>query len=321
MYIIFALLLGILIYYKNSIKFYIFSYFFDYLSTHENIGNFLGIRYANDYEFEAKRKDIKVYIPFLFSIIMKYIFGFDSRLDHKTFKNFSNLQFNIKNKFNLEPFFTSLISKELTLEQFEEQFSIYIFNETNKITNIFSEIEAKKFLKSITFLKNTMRSFNGNFFPVIFNLIFKLDEVLNMINVLKSISSEHKILLIVPQLSLIDKFTKYIINTNGNFENFNISSFLRSDQNSVLYLVTIYKNEMLIIKTNYDSTNSYTNKVFGIKGFQCPANQFVYQIIDQKKEFFKTLKIEISGNIKYDTNKFKRIINGQEIKLLFLNKS
>ena len=58
-----------------------------------------------------------------------------------------------------------------------------------------------------------------------------------------------------------------------------VLNYIREAPRPPIKSLLTHKNELYIIRRHTDKTNSYLNIGFGVKGFQCPASKFVFNVI------------------------------------------
>ena len=92
-------------YTNKSIRYLILSFFVEWLNEHETIGNFLGIKYGNDYSLYFDRKDSKIYTPGIFKILVEWFVGVDIKLDHSLYKSLIRKQFELSKKVKFGAYF------------------------------------------------------------------------------------------------------------------------------------------------------------------------------------------------------------------------
>ena len=129
MYIILSLLFLLFIWVYKPIRFYIMSFFFEWLYVHEKIGKFLGIRYENDYNLYFKRRESYIYMPGIPRLIVEWFVKTSTTLDFDVFKKMVRFQFDISKKINFNEYILALKNKSLTLEEFEDYLSISFLKE------------------------------------------------------------------------------------------------------------------------------------------------------------------------------------------------
>lgn len=305
-----------LTWYIKSIRFYIFSWFFVFLNDNEKIGKLLGIKYVNDNEISVFRKDTQMYFPGINVKLIEYFFLLNIVLDFTTHKNFVKLQFSMANNINFDNYFLNIKDKTMTLDEFEDYLSKMLLLEINSFIKVLTDEELIFFYnnnKIIRSLLNGILMTNGSYY---YELIKNVRSLLAFRSILKKIPEEYRTFYIVPHLTMINKLMEMIVYKNGDFTDLQFYEFLISS--SKFYNI-IHKNDLYFIRRTIDKKNNHTNTGFGVKGHQCPAAFFVTNIFKKIINLFKNYKIEIIGQIKYDSQKrfLKNVVNKNEILLKF----
>lgn len=314
-YILLIIFTIISCWYIKSIRFNIMSFFFEWFDKHETVGKFLGIRYGNDYELIFNRKETKMYTPFLSKIFIEWFVGTNINLDFHVYKTLLRMQFSISTNINLNKYFIILHNKRMNLEEFEEYLANILLFEINQQLNLLDENNFNKFKIHNKLIRHILNILTGDTHNIIYILLTNINNILNLRKLLLSLPIESRLLLVVPQFTILNKFVEMIISKKGNLQDLQFYEFVKPNS----FLTIIYKNDLYIVRRYVDKSNSYSNIGFGVKGFQCPASKFVFKIIDDTIKNLKKFNIKIEGtpiylkSIRYPKN----IINKKDIFLNF----
>jgi len=312
MYIYIIFLLLCLFWYYKPIRFYIFSYFFVFLNENENIGKFLGIKYANDYELNILRKDTHIYFPGIITKIIEFFINYNIELKVDEYKKFVKIQHEISKKINLSNYINNLDNKIISIDDFEDLITKSYLIEINKIYSCLNDEEFNYFYTNNNITRRLLNSLTNNIFDNLIFIIKNFYTIYKFRNILLKIHNDYRHFYIVTQLTIINKITEMIIFNMNSFNNLELWNFLIS---SSKFYTIINNNNLYIIRRNIDKTNNYTNKGFGVKGHQCPAAMLVCEIFNNIILNFKNYNIKIIGTVKYSSQKrfLKNIINKQNV--------
>ena len=313
-------LMSFLWFYK-PVRFYLMSFFFDWLYENPNVGKFLGIKYENDYDLIFRRRDTVMYTPGIYSLLVEWFMQIKINLETDIFKKLINVQFNVAKKIDFNSYLNILDNKYMSLEEFEnylaESFLIEINNELKFLSDdkISLIIEHNKLIRNI--LNGLTRGSENLFYKIMTNF----DKVLDLRKILLTISPEERLFLIIPQMTILTKFVEMIINKKGNLQDLEFYEFVMP----VSFFTMINNGELYMIHRHIDKKNSYSNNGFGVNGFRCPASQFVFKVISNIIDNLKKFKIDIIGEPIYlKSKRFKKnIINKNDVflKINYLSKT
>lgn len=309
MYIILSLLFLLFIWVYKPLRFYIMSFFFEWLYVHEKIGKFLGIRYENDYDLYFKRRESYIYMPGIPRLIVEWFVKTNTTLDFDVFKKMVRFQFDISKKINFNEYILALKNKSLTLEEFEDYLSISFLKEINKELKLLSENDLEKMVKHNKLIRNMLNGLTEGSENLFLTIIKNIKNIIDLRKILLSIDLELRLFFIIPQFTILNKFVELIMNKNGNLEDMEFYEFVIP----VSFLTIVNNNNLYFVKRNVDKTNNFNNIGFGVKGFQCPASQFVYQVIKKLIIDLQTCSIEIVGTPIYGNSlRFKKNIKNKK---------
>jgi len=301
----------------KPIRFYIFSYFFIFLNDNENIGKYLGIKYANDYEICVLRKNTHIYFPGIITKIIEFFINSNIELTVDKYKSFIKIQHEISKKIKLTKYFKNLHNKKYSIDDFEDYVTKSYLTEINNCYSFLNDDDFNFFYTNNIITRKILNGLTGNIYNYFILIFNNLKIILKYRKILLKIPDEYRHFYIVVQLTLINKLIEMIIYNNGNFDNLTLWNFLIS---SSKFYTIIHENNLYIIRRNIDKTNNQTNTGFGIKGHKCPAAMFVCTIFNDIILSLKKYHIKITGNICYSTQKrfLKNITNKNEVFLQFI---
>ena len=278
-------------------KFCLLSFIFDSLNENEWLGKFLGIKYVNDYEYCVSRENSQIYMPGLFSIFFEYFTGMPLRLNNQTLKLFLNIQNQHSNKINLSQYLQKLKEKKImTIEEFENIMSKSILTETNRVFHICDKETEKKIESHLLLLRKLISHLTGGG-KNLSNLLYKhWWDIIELSKLLKTLPEEYRLFVFVPQLTLLNSFTQMIVDCTGDLKHMEASDFLKPVSK---YMVMIEKGQLIFVRRFQDKTNNFTNKAFGVEGFQCPGKKYTFKVIQSVLDLLRDIEITIVGNVEY----------------------
>lgn len=295
-------------------KVLILSFLFNTINKYKILGSLFGVRYINDYELDITRDKAEMYIPFFQKIAIELFLGVDIKLkDIKILSKFIKYQAKLKN-IDFKNYFQNIVNKRITINEFETFLCEILLTEINK-TFDFKDDDKLCFnnMKILRFFANNISK------PISLNqIIFILKnfyKIIKLSNYLKTLEPVYRIMIIGSQVTIADRIIKYIISNNGNLSNINLCDILRnktSNDKTSDYFVLLYNPIIYIVKKNKDNTNSPLNKVFGVKGFQCPAAPFVCNLINENIPYLKTLNILIENTPIYISSGNQQILYNKD---------
>ena len=301
----------------NYFKFYLLSFFFDYFNETENewLGKLMGIKYVNDYEYCVLRENSQIYMPGLFSLFFEYFTGMPLRLNDQTLKSFLTIQNQHSNKINLSQYLQKLKEKKsMTIEEFEQIMAESILMETNRVFHICEQDLEIKIESRLLLLRKLISHLTGGG-KKLFNVLYKnWRDIIELSKLLKTLPEEYRLFVFVPQLTLLNSFTQMIVDCNGDLKQIEAYDFLKPVSK---YMVMIEKGQLIFVRRFQDKTNNFTNKAFGVEGFQCPGKKYTFKMIQSVLDLLRDIKITIVGKVEYlESKRFKNIQNKHEIKFI-----
>ena len=299
----------------HSSRFYIMSFFFEWLDEHESVGRLLGIKYEDDYNLVFNRKDTYMLTTGIYKSLVEWFIGIHINLDFDLFKKIVQYQFDISKRIKLNECIENLKGKKMSLIEFEDYLSDSFLLAINKEMNILSNDDLNKIRKHNELIRNIMNALTEDTDGLMCKIFTNIFNILDLRRILLSISKEQRLFLIVPQFTILNKFVEMIITKNGDLHNLEFYEFVLP----VSFLTIVNNGTLYIIRRHPNKINSSSNTGFGVKGFLCPASKFVFTVITSIIDDLKKINIKINGNIKYSSSKRykKNIKNKSEIFLEF----
>lgn len=293
---------------------YVISYFFDYLWAHPKLAKMIGIKFVDDRTWTTCRKDTHVYIGGLFIKMFSWFVGIDPILTDETRKSLIRLQSKHVNEIDMEEYFESIDGKSMSLVDFETFLSRSVLIETNRIFKILDEKTEVEFLKHLAVLRSVVGAITGDPKEGIKMMIKNRGPLGELSKIIKSVSDHKKALLYVPQLAIINNFSKLLVKREGEMTGFEPYEFLEPASK---YSVFIENDHIVFIDRHQDENNTPSNKAFGPTGVQCPGNKFTFKFIQSIISFLQSFKVTIKGKAIIEGSRFTHITNKKDIVLTF----
>jgi hypothetical protein len=256
------------------------------------------------------------------SSLIKLFIGTDFFLRDDIRKIFERTQQLCGKNFNMEQYFEDLVNnrKTLNLSEFEDFLSKSMIKETNRVYQIIGEEECECFVLHSKALRNVISALTFSIWAGFKALIPNFHHIVKMSLILRSAPEHTRVLLLAPQLTLIHNFTNMIINRKGDMSDLQPYHFL--EPVSKLFVAETTNNEtgdsqLVFVRCNLDTRNTSNNIAFGPKGLQCPGAQYTFKFIKTVTEFFKNIKITITGEPQYEGSRFVGITNKEDIYFTF----
>ena len=297
-----------------GLRHYLLSFFFPLLFKHPKIGKFLGIRYEDDLTWTTNRKESHVFMTGIFIKLFTSFTGMDVILTDESRKKFIRLQADLGNKINIQKYLSTLDGKVLTLQEFENFLSDSILKETNDVFEIVSPQCEKLLLKKLRIVQTIVNFLVGDRVYGIYYFIKNFKEIMDISKILKSVPEHKRLLLFVPQLTLVNNFGKMLITHNGDMSEIEPYDFLEPVSK---FMVIKAHNDLVLVSRSFDKSNTPSNKAFGPKGLQCPGNIYTFKFIRSILEPLQKFDITVEGKPKFRTGRFNGIINKNDIVLNF----
>ena len=301
----------------KSIRYYIISFFFPFLYDHPFISQFIGIKYVNDTTFRPERKDVRIYLAGVFAKLFSYFTGLPIITSDETRKELMRLQGlyakDISMKYYFDKLFNETTTRKMTLIEFEEFLADCILTETNRVFKILNTADENIIRKHLQCIRIVLAGLKGGENRSIMQFIRGLSAIRQTVKILHNHSPSHRLLILIPCLTLIDGFSKMIVQkTNNELEMKDFFDFTSR------FFVVVYKGDLTFINRSKDDSNNSLNRAFGVpKGFLCPGNIYVTKFIKSIIEFLNCLDITVDGTANISNKRFRSITNMKDISLTF----
>ncbi len=299
---------------NKSFQFYVLSYFYDYLWEHQKLAKKIGIKFVDDRTWVTCRKDTQVYIDGLFIKMFSWFVGINPILTDKTRKSLIRLQSKHVNEIDMEKYFDTIDGKSMNLVDFETFLSKSVLIETNRIFKILDAKTEEVFLKHLLVLRSVVSAITGDPKEGIKMMIANRGPIMKLSAIIKSVPDHKKALLYVPQLAVINNFSKLLVKREGEMTGFEPYEFLEPASK---YSVFIESDHLVFIDRHQDENNTPSNKAFGPTGVQCPGNKFTFKFIQSIISFLQSFKVDIKGKAIIKGARFTHITNKDDIVLTF----
>lgn len=313
-YIIAAVLLPVTAWMFKPFRFYVLSWFFESLYHNKKLGTFLGIKYIDDESWDTNRHETYVYMSGLFVKMFTYFTGMEVILTDDTRKKFMTLQQQKARFIQMEEYFKKIEGKTLTAAEFEDFLSNAVFVETNRVFNILDKEKEEELLKHIMIVRHIINGLTGEMWKGIKNAIFNFGSVIRISMILRSVPEYQRILLYVPQLTLINNFSMMLAETRGDMSRIQPYEFVDA---KVKFSVFVENDQLVLVERIKDQKNTETNRSFGPKGVQCPGNIYTMRFIKSILAFLQSFNIVVEGKPILEGERFTNLVNKDDVKFTF----
>lgn len=321
-----VLFIGGFCFYK-PFRFYCLSYFFNWLYPHPKISNFFGIRYVDDTTWITNREESRVYFTGIFVEILKRITDIDFVLPEDVRKQFVHEQVKKGKNIDMCKYFDEINGKRLSIKDFEYFLSTAVLRESNLVFDIIDKETEEKFLKHIRVSRNIMDSLVGSVPKGFYILLTNFWSIVEISRILRSAPREKRLFLHIPQLALINNFSKMIFRNPSdekgivNMDKIEPCDFLEPLSK---FFVVLNKGDLVFVNRTYDRQNNAVNRAFGPKGtsksLRCPGNVYSFNFIKSVLTFLQSFEIKVEGTPTYKYGRFKLISNKEELFVTFNKK-
>lgn len=298
----------------KPLRFYILSYFFEWLYVHKTIGRFLGIRYTDDVSWETNRRDTYVYMSGIFIKLFTKFTGMEVILTDKTRHEFQTLQSRYSRNINMEPYFKTIENTTMTAEEFENFLSQAVLVETNRVFQILDSETEQKLLSHIMILRNIVNGLTGGMVDGFKTITRNFGSIIEISKILKSVPEHQRLLLYVPQLTLINNFSMMLAETKGDMNRFQPYEFLDA---KVKFSVFVSKGKLVLVERVKDTSNTEMNRAFGPKMVICPGNIYTLRFVKSILAFLQSFNIVVEGKEVFEGKRFANFMNKQDVKFTF----
>ena len=309
------ILLPITLWVYKPMRFYILSFFFEWLYHHKYIGRFLGISYKNDKDWKTTRNETYVYMSGLFVKSFTYFTGMEVILTDKTRKDFMTLQAQCARNIKMDEYFKKIENKTLTAAEFEDFLSESVLVETNRVFNILSKDKEHKLLKHILIVKHIINGLTGEMWNGLKSAFWNFRSVIEISLILRSVPEYQRILLFVPQLTLINNFSMMLAETRGNMSRIQPYEFVDA---KVKFSVFVTDGRLVLLERVRDMANNEINRSFGPRDVQCPGNIYTIRFIKSILAFLQSFNITVAGTPILRGERFTNLINKNDVKFTFI---
>ncbi len=169
-------------------------------------------------------------------------------------------------------------------------------------------------MQNVKSLKEIVDSITGDAKKGIWQMIINWKILSKISAILKSVPEYKRVLLYVPQLTLISNFTKLLVRRKGDMSGFEPYEYLEPVSK---FSVFIHNGQLTFVDRHLDKNNNPSNTAFGPKGVQCPGNKFTFKFIQSIISFLQGFDIELEGEAVIKGSRFAYIANKKEVFLTF----
>ena len=310
----FLVAIGIGCLFSREFRYYILSYFFDYLYTHPKAAAFVGITYRDDRTWTTSRKETYIYTSGFFIEMFKLFSGMNIVLPDKVRKDLISLQTLHAKNIDMTRYFRKIDGKTISLDTFEEFLSKAIMVETNRVFSLVDKTTEKELVELIKVLRGIITVLRGDFFNGLYVFFTNIRSVFRLSSIIRSLDGHLRFLVFVPQLALLDNFSKMLLARKGDMNGLEPHDFLEA---VAKFSIFHSDGKIVFMHRTKDTTNNALNKSFGPTGVRCPGNIYTFNFIKSILEFLQSLIIEIDGEAVWKGGRFKYISNKNDIKIKF----
>lgn len=311
-----AVFLAMMVLSKNF-RYYIYSFFLTYIYQHPKLAQYLGYKYESDENWTTNRKESEIYMPGLFVKLFTLFTGMDMIMKTETKQKFIKIQKELSGQIDMTPYFNQIVHQEMTLREFEDYISDKILIETNRVFQIVNDKTEQKLLTHIKILRIVVSGLITNSaFSGVTNFIKNFRSVIIISKILHSVPEHLRLLLFVPQLTLLDGMSRLLLKNKGRTEELEPHHFLEKTSD---FFIFMNHGVPIFVTKHKDYSNNYSNRAFGPKGYQCPGRIYTFKYIESILNTLKKFQINIQGEPCYDTGRFKHLLNVEQIQIKITN--
>jgi hypothetical protein len=298
-------------------RFYILSFGFDYLYKHPKAAAFFGIGYKDDRDWVTDRDETYIYTSGFFIEMFKLFSGMGIVLPDKVRKDLLRVQGEKAKGIDMRHYFHDINEKKLTIEEFEDFLSKSILIETNRAFGIVDNEVEKEMIQLLVVLRGIVTVLRGDFITGISVFFRNIGNVFRLSSIIRSLPGHLRFLVFVPQLALLDNFTKAILNRKGDMAGLEENDFLIAVAQFSIFHTGGSDGQLVFMHRNRDLVNNANNKAFGPTGVQCPGNIYTFNFIRSILDFLKAMQIKVEGTPIWVGGRFKYINNKQDVSFTF----
>jgi len=319
-----GIIVGLLIW--SPSRFYILSFMFPFLHRHRWLGRLLGIDYEDDQRWSTTRHVTRLYMSGLFVWLFTKFTGMPVTLSDVTRKALMNLQMKRAKDIDLKPYFNNEdLVTVTTLAQFETWLAKIVLLETNRVFEVFDRETLEIVHGHVELLRSIVKCLMGQPCVGIWLFFQYRHELIQLSCILHSICEEKRLLVIVPQLTIISNFSHMILNPLSHttiattFINDKVDLSSLQPHNFLeltsAFFVLVHNGTLTLVDRHKDTTNTPNNLAFGPKGFQCPGNMYTFKFIHSILCVLQTCDIRLTGSIQITQSRFVTIQGKDQLKM------
>lgn len=197
---------------------YCLSFLFAQLYPHRQLSQWLNIRYESDLTWKTNRRETSIYMPGLAVKAFTWFSGMEVALSADVRKRFVQIQSLYAKDISMERYFGQVVGQTMTMDQFEAFLSDSILLETNRVFRIVDADKEAKLQQDVAVLRTIVNTLVGSPREALTLIVRQFARVRQLSDLLKSVPEHQRLLLFVPQLTLITNFSKMLLKTRGNTE-------------------------------------------------------------------------------------------------------
>lgn len=241
--------------------------------------------------------------------------GVEIVLPDETRKEFMKLQqFNAKN-ISMKPYFSQIENKTLSVDEFENFLSYSVLAETNRVFQILDEKIEKELLSHILILKNIVNGLTGGMINGFGMFVKHFKSIYRISQIIRSVPKHKRLLLYVPQLTLINNFGMMLAINKGDMSKIQPYEFLDA---RVKFSAFINKDKIVLVERIKDTkNNNEVNRAFGPKSVTCPGNIYTMKFIKSILAFLQSFSIKVEGDAIFEGDRFTNLMNKDKVIVTF----
>ena len=312
LYTFLACLLGAWIY--KPLRFYLLSFLFEWLYRHQTVGKLLGIMYTKDDSWTCHRNDTYVYMAGIFIRLFVMFTGMEVILTDQIRTDFQSLQQRHSRDITMEPYFNEIEGKTITANEFENFLSKAVLVETNRVFKILDDNREKELLKHILIMRDIVNGLTGGMVGGVKMVYKNWNSIMKISRIFKSVPEHQRLLLFVPQLTLVNNFTMMLAETQGDMNKIKPYEFVDA---KVKFSVFVCRDQLVIVERIKDTRNTETNRAFGPGAVICPGNIYTMKFVKSIIAFLQTFNINVVGVPIIEGERFANLMNKDSVKFTF----
>ena len=263
--IISSLILLIIAY--KPFRFYVLSFFFDWLFEHPKVAKLMNIKIVDDLEFKENQMESHVFMTGLFVGLFTIFTGVNTALTPETIYKLHKIQNDNNKKFDTTKYNNEIMNTTMSLYEFESWLSDISLKETNRYFDIVNNDIETKLVDNNQLIRMIGNLINKNK-TSIWNIFINLKKIINISCILRQIPMYMRLFLFVPQITMIDTQ-----NIDIGFDNESNTKYLVMMQNDDLIFVKKYKNDSVMSadkispklhESIVNSLNKFDIKIVGV---------------------------------------------------------